>query len=335
MENKFRVAMIGAGSRANEVIYPAFHSLEDVDITAICDIDPERLKATADRYQIERRYGDNVYSYQTMIKEVKPDAVVAVGQPHIMYDIWAWCLSRGIDLYIEKPLALTLHQARSLACLAERNHCITQVSFQRRRTPVVEQLRDACLAHGPITHALCRFYKCDQHDFLGARDHMMDDCVHSIDTLRWICGGEIQAIESTTRRVGTSDINYISATLHFDNGSIGYLLNSWSSGRRIFAVEMHAPGVCAEVEHEKGGYLYENGDTEGVRYESTACAGSDEFFIYTGVQNAAREFVASCRTRKQPASCFQDALKTMEAAEAILAQSTLRDFSASHRGTKE
>ena len=29
------------------------------------------------------------------------------------------------------------------------------------------------------------------------------------------------------------------------HGATGYVLNSWSSGRRIFRVQMHAPGVCA------------------------------------------------------------------------------------------
>jgi len=90
--SKFKVAMIGAGNRANQVIYPALASMEDVEIAAICDIDKSRLDSTADRYDITKRYGDNVFSYREMLSEVKPDAVFAVGQPNIMYDIWVWCL---------------------------------------------------------------------------------------------------------------------------------------------------------------------------------------------------------------------------------------------------
>ena len=42
-------------------------------------------------------------------------------------------------------MGLSIHQARSLAHLAEKNGCITQVSFQRRSCPMVVKLREACL----------------------------------------------------------------------------------------------------------------------------------------------------------------------------------------------
>lgn len=161
------------------------------------------------------------------------------------------------------------------------------------------------------------------HPRYDARDHMMDDTVHSIDTLRWICGGEVERVESYTRRVGVSDTNFISAALYFDNGSVGYLINSWSSGRRIFAVEMHAPGICAEAEHEGKGRLYADGDTVGVEYDTTEVAGSSKYHAYTGVGALCRQFIDACRNSSEADCCFQDAVKTMEVAEIILAQSLL------------
>lgn len=320
---KFRVVFIGAGSRANDVHYPSFAGLEDVEIAGICDIDPERLKKTADKYGIpeERRYGKTVYSYQQMINDLKPDAVICIGQPHIMYDIWMWCLKNGHNLYVEKPLGLTRHQAQMLTEMARRNDCITMCSLQRRTTPCVMKMRDECLKRGPITHALVRFYKCDQHDFMGARDHMFDDTVHAIDAVRWACGdSDVVRVESACDRVGTCDINFISATLHFANGARGYLINSWSSGRRIFDIEMHAPGICAEVEHEVGGYIYADGNTKGVWYDAGECAGSSDFHIRTGVQYLAHNFVDSCRAHEQTCSSFANALKGIEIAELILGQ---------------
>jgi len=241
-----------------------------------------------------------------------------------MYDLWTWCLTQGQNLYIEKPMGITLHQAQALAHLAEEHGCTTQVSFQRRAAPLAVMLRDECLKRGPITHALCRFYKCNIEPFLGARDHMMDDGVHAIDTLRWLCGGEIEGVESTLRRIRVPDINFLVATLHFDTGATGVMLNSWTSGRRIFAVEMHAPGICAEAEHEVGGTLYADGDTQGVRYDTREVAGSKELHVYGGFQARHREFLDAVRAGKQPSSCFADAVKTMEIAEMILAQGTLR-----------
>jgi predicted dehydrogenase len=323
MADKFRAVIIGAGSRAMSVIYPSLADMPDVDLVAICDIDPERRRIAAERYQVARVYGDTTESYRDMIEEMRPDGVFAIGQPHLFYDIWQWCLEHGQNLYVEKPLALTLHQARSLAWLAEQNNCVTAVSFQRRKTPLVVMLREKCLERGPITHAVCRFYKCDIKPNVGARDHMMDDCVHAIDTLRWICGGEVVRVESHTRRVGVPDINFIAATLFFDNGATGYLLNSWSSGKRIFSVEMHAPGIFAEAEHEVEGHLYADGDVKGQTYHTAEVAGSESFHVYTGVAGLCREFVDAVRSQTRPTTCFADAVKTMEVAEIILAQALL------------
>jgi predicted dehydrogenase len=301
-------------------------SFPDVEFAGICDLLPDRLTGTADKYGIEKRYFD----YQKMIEAVAPDAVYVIGQPDVMYPLWRWCLEHKLNLYIEKPMGITLHQARALAYLAEKNGCITQVSFQRRGCPMVVKLREECLKRGPIVHAVCRFYKCLMTPFLDARDHMMDDCVHSIDTLRWMCGGEVVALESQTRRIGVPDINFISATLHFDNGSNGYLINSWSSGRRIFAVEMHAPDICVEAEHEGKGVLYADGDTNGVSYDTREVAGSDQFYVYGGFQAKNREFIDCVRAGTLPGSNFGDALKTMEVAEWILAQSLFAEKSAVH-----
>lgn len=325
---KFRMAFIGAGSRANQVHYPAFSSLSDVEIAGICDIDSKRLSATADRYGVPQnaRYGAGVYSYRDMLSDLKPDGVAAIGNPEEMINVWRWCLSNGYNLYIEKPMGLTLHQAQVLEALARRNNCVAAVALQRRTTPLVMRLRDECLKRGPITHALVRFYKCSPADFLESRDHMMDDCVHSIDTLRWACGGEAVRVSSVTRRVGTVDINYISATIEFDNGSVGYLINSWTSGRRIFDIEMHAPGICAQAEHETGGTLYADGDTQGVYLSAKDAAQDERFEALTGVKLLARDFVDCCKDpSKKPMTSFESSLKTMEIAEIILAQSILRE----------
>jgi virulence factor len=316
---KVRVAMIGAGSMANRVHYPSLASFPDVEIAAICDLDPARLAATADKYAIERRYAD----YRRMVEEAAPDAVYAIGQPHLMVDVWVWCLRRGLNLFVEKPLGITLHQARMLAHLAEENGCITQVGFQRRTCPLVAVLREECLKRGPIVHAVCEFYKPGPQPYLEARDHMMDDGVHAIDTLRWMCGGEVAEIRSLCRRVLVPDINFIAALLHFDNGAAGILLNSWSSGRRTFRVEIHAPGICVDAELEGKGRLYADGDTKGVEYDTCEVAGSDQVHVYGGFQAKSREFIDCIRPRRQPGSCFADALKTMEVAEKILALALL------------
>jgi len=318
--SRARVAMIGAGGMANRVHYPSLADFDDVEIAGICDIDSKRLNETADKYGIGARFTN----YREMVEKVAPDGVYAIGQPHIMYDIWKWCLEQKQNLYIEKPMGITMHQAHMLLELAERNDCITQVSFQRRCCPLLVQLHDECLERGPIVHAVCRFYKCALSPYMEARDHMLDDCVHSIDTIRYLCGGEVVRVNSVTRRVGTPDINFIEATLCFDNGSTGILMNSWTSGKRIFEVEMHAPGIFAQVELEDKAHVYTDGSLDATVHDTRDVAGSPEMHVFGGFRAKNREFVDALKGGAPPSSQFSDAIKTMQVAETILAQSLLR-----------
>jgi len=330
MDRPLRIVMVGAGGRANDVIYPSFADLREeglVDIVGICDIDPQRLHATADQYGIPNRWGDSryVYEYQAMIEELRPDAAVVIGQPHIMYDIWMWCLEHGLHLYIEKPMALSMHQAQALEAVARRKGLVTQVSLQRRHCPMVAQLREKARERGEITHAVCKFYKSNMQDFVGARDHMLDDTVHAIDTLRWMVDSEVAHIDSVCRRVGTVDINFIMAQMTFGNGAVGHLMNNWSSGKRIFSVEMHAPGIFIEAEHEKKGYLYADGSLIPEIYDVAECAGSGKGYVNSGVYRAAKDFVLACRGEGYAMCNFSDNVKTMRVAETILAQALLAE----------
>ncbi len=314
--DKVRVAFVGAGTWANTVHYPSLASLEDVQVAAVCDLDQGRLHETADTYSIEGRFTD----YRKMIEQTAPDGVYVVGPPHHMFDIWMWCLSHGVNLFIEKPMGLTWHQAQMLAELVEVKGVITQVGHQRRSAPLLQDMRRRCLERGAITHAVCEFYKCDMSPQYSASDHLHDDCTHSVDTVRWMCGGAVTDVESRCKRVGTPDVNWVMATLHFDSGSTGVVLNSWSSGRRVFRVQMHAPGVYVDAEVEGKAYLYADGDYEGVEYDTRRVAGSEELFVFGGFQQKSREFIDSLKRGEElTSSPFRETLETMRIVERIVA----------------
>ena len=133
-------------------------------------------------------------------------------------------------------------------------------------------------------------------------------------------------VESRCRQIGVPDVNWIGATLYFDNGSVGYLLNSWVSGRRVFRVEMHAPGIAVDAEVEGAAWVYAGGDYEGKCFDAKEVAGSDELFVYGGFHAKHREFIDVLRGRAaRTSSPFSDTLKTMEVAETILGQALLNE----------
>ncbi|MGB8490141.1 MAG: Gfo/Idh/MocA family oxidoreductase, partial [Bacteroidales bacterium] len=222
MGTKAKICVIGNGSFANAVHYPSLASLNNVEISGICAFNEERLRQTAKNYNIPDNkilIAKSQFDYQKLLNDVHPDGVYVIGQPEHMYDIWIWCLENKYNLFIEKPMGITIHQSRTLAYLARKNGCITQVSHQRRSTPILHKMKEECLKRGSLTHATVEFYKYDPRPLFGTRDRMLDDYTHAVDTARWICGGEVARIESHCRRNLVPDINWIGSTLYFENGT--------------------------------------------------------------------------------------------------------------------
>lgn len=323
-DRKVRIALIGAGKMANNVHYPSLTSFGDVEIVGVLESRADRLKETCDKYGIPEsaRFVTALDTdYQTILEDLKPDGVYVIGQPEIMYPIWHWCLTQGFNLYIEKPMGLTTHQAESLAYLADRKKLITQVSHQRRTSPILQKVKARLLEKGPVVHGVVEFFKCDIVPMLGARDRMMDDGTHAVDTARWICGGEVVRVESECRRIGVPDINWFGATLHFDNGSTCYVVCNWASGRRVFRTQIHVPGGYADVEVEAEAKIYLDNNYQGEILTTQQAASSDKNFVYGGFSGKNREFIDSLKTGVDICSSpFRDAVKTMRVCETILSQ---------------
>lgn len=322
-----RICIIGNGHFANLIHYPSLTSLTNVEIVGICAFDEERLIQTAHKFKIPLNnihVSRTQFDYQKMLINLQPDGVYVIGQPERMFDVWVWCLENKFNLFIEKPMGMTIHQSRILAYLAAKNNCITQVCHQRRSAPIMQKMKEECLKQGPVIHAIIEFNKHDLRPIFNARDRMLDDFTHAVDTARWVCGGEVIKIESHCRRIIFPYINWIGTTLYFDNGATCYIVGNWTSGRRIFRVNIHSQGICAEVELEKEAFLYKNGNYDGERFDTKEISCSNEIFVYGGFQNKSIEFINSLLSGKeQTSSPFPDTLKTMEVCETILAQALI------------
>jgi len=314
MSEPVTVAFIGAGSHANYAHYPSLSEMEDVQIAAVCDLNPERAAATAQRWGIPRTYSD----YRQMLNEIQPQAVYIILPPHQMYDIVADCLQRGLHVFIEKPPGITAEQTRNLARLAEKNHCLTMVGFQRRFVPVVVQARRRVEERGAITQCLARFVKSGGTEdyYGGAVDILTCDAIHAVDNLRWM-GGEVKKIVSKVDRFHSPVYNAFNALVEFESGATGILLTNWVTGRRIYSVEMHAYNISAYAEPDDRAVIYRDGSLEPEVILNTEAAGSDAPHRYLGFYDENRHFIDCIKSGQQPQTCFADAVKTMELVERI------------------
>jgi predicted dehydrogenase len=312
-----RVAFIGAGARALSSHYPSIRDLPDAEICSIAELDDERLTRAAEQFDVDALYDD----YQRMIEAEKPDVVYAIMPPQVLFDVAVTVLDMGTNLVIEKPPAVTTEQTRAMARLAAKKKLIAAVTFQRRYCPVLRSGKAACEERGPVHTAVATFYKNaigGAPYYRGAMDILTCDAIHAVDTLRYLCGGEVISVASDVRRLLAEHVTAHLALVRFEGGATGVLLTNWMTGRRFFTAEVHAPGISCFGDPEEGGHIYADGNTEPLRtLDPAELAGSAEPHRAHGPYDMNRHFIECVRRTRQPETNLDDAVKTMELIDAI------------------
>jgi predicted dehydrogenase len=145
---RIRLGLIGCGhmGRANLGNCAAF---PDVVVTAVCDVDPNRLEPTLEQFKGTCR---GFHDYRQMLQHPDLDAVIIATLPHWHALQAIAACEAGKDLYIQKPM--TLHLAESLAVrnAVQKHGRISQVGTQHHAREehrrVIEYVRSGNL--GPI-----------------------------------------------------------------------------------------------------------------------------------------------------------------------------------------
>lgn len=312
---KVKVGMIGAGALSNAVHYPSLAEFEDVQITAICDIDESRLNSTADKYSVDHRYND----YKKMIQEVDLDAVYVIMPPHHLFDIVLYCLNSKLNVFIEKPPGVTSEQTRNMALTAERNGCLTMVGFNRRFIPLLVEAKRIVEERGEIIQCVATFYKNTIGSgpyYGGAIDILTCDAIHAVDALRWM-GGEVVKVSSDIRSLYAEYDNSFNALMKFESGATGVLLTNWVVGKRVHTFEMHAKGISAFVDGDSSAYIYSDNKEEPLVLKAEEVAGSSETYKRYGFYSENRHFIDCIKENRMPETNFADAYKTMRLVDQI------------------
>ncbi len=133
--DRVQVGYIGLGNRGDQV-HDAFLERGDQQTVAVCDLREDYLdfavkksRATPKRYKDYRKLLDD--------KDVQAVAIATPDHWHALMFIDA-CRA-GKDVYVEKPLSLTITEGRRMVQVAEETKRVTQVGIHRRSVKVLQE----------------------------------------------------------------------------------------------------------------------------------------------------------------------------------------------------
>ena len=134
---KIRVAIYGCGRFANRVHIPNLLKFDNVEIVAICDVNQQALKSTAEAFSISDTYQD---AHQ-MLDDEEIDVLYSVVPAYARTDVEATAAAKGIHIFSEKPQALNMQIARKIDNAIRQSGVISTVGFRERYRPIFQEAR--------------------------------------------------------------------------------------------------------------------------------------------------------------------------------------------------
>jgi predicted dehydrogenase len=154
---KLRLGFIGVGNRGSQLL-GSFMKHDDVQVAAICDAYQPYL--TRDRKKVDKqllvdlggrvpRMGEDLGTgvarhtdFRRLLDQKDIDAVV-IATPDHWHAIQAIAaMEAGKDVYVEKPLSITIHEGRKMVEAAGRTGRVVQVGLHRRSSKLYENVHE-------------------------------------------------------------------------------------------------------------------------------------------------------------------------------------------------
>ena len=228
-------ALIGCGRIAVNHIKAALNN--KLKIVAVCDVKPEAMEALLSQYDLEQDASIHRYTdYRQLLAEQKPQLAAIATESGLHAQIALECIDAGVNVIIEKPMAMSIPDADEIIRRSEARGIKVCACHQNRFNRAVQETRQALesgrfgrLSHGSIHVRWNRdrdYYAQAPWRGTWAQDGgcLMNQCIHGIDLLRWMLGGEIEEVYGVTRRqfheyLECEDVGM--AVVKFINGAVG------------------------------------------------------------------------------------------------------------------
>lgn len=216
-----RAGIIGCGGIANGKHMPALEKIESVEMTAFCDIDPEKAEKAAQKYGAPgaRTYAD----YNRLLEDRSIDLVHICTPNKSHADITVAALEAGKHVMCEKPMAKNSADARRMADAAKHTGKKLTIGYQNRFRADSQLLHKIC-GRGDLgeiyfakAHAVRRREVPNWGVFLNEEEQgggpLIDIGTHALDLTLWM--------------MNNYDVKYVAGSAYHKLGGKRDSANAW------------------------------------------------------------------------------------------------------------
>lgn len=241
--HKLKFAIIGCGRISYKHVEALINNSNEATLAAVCDVIEERALDRAELYKksLGLTKGPKVYSdYKEMLSEEKLDVITIATESGYHSEIAIYCMRAEKHVIVEKPMALSMKDLDNMINCSKLNNVKLCVCHQNRFNPAVMKLRGAVEkgSFGKLINGTARILwnRGDEYYNQAAwrgtwkldGGTLMNQCVHNIDLLQWMLGGEAVNVYSQCgtflRKIEGEDFGAV--IVRFKNNAVGIIEGS-------------------------------------------------------------------------------------------------------------
>jgi len=136
--DRIRLGFIGVGNRGGQLL-DAFLVHKDMEVAVLCDVfEPYLERAQA---KLPAKVPQEI-DFRKVLERTDVDAVVIATPDHWHAIQTIWACKAGKDVYVEKPLSITVVEGRKMVEAARKYNRVVQVGTHRRSSKLYAQLHE-------------------------------------------------------------------------------------------------------------------------------------------------------------------------------------------------
>ena len=175
-----KVGVVGVGVMGS-IHSRIYYEIPGVKLVGVVDKDLERAK------KVGKKYGAKAFEkIEDLIGKV--DAVTVAVPTSRHAEVAKFLLKNGIDVLVEKPIALNLEEAEEMIKIAEENGRILMVGHVERFNPIIDVLKN--LMKNEKIHEIETRRRNPFYSRINDCGVVLDLLVHDIDVVRYLTGKE-------------------------------------------------------------------------------------------------------------------------------------------------
>ncbi len=181
-----RVGVIGVGVMGSNHAR-VFAGLPGAELVGVADPDKKQTDFVA------RTLECNAFAGVDELLDAKVDAVTIAAPTHLHHEIALKCISRGVHVMVEKPIASSVEEGREIIAAAEKAGVTLMVGHVERFNPAVEAVKEAIRGEEILSIAITRVGPFPPR--MSNVGVVIDLAVHDIDLIRWFTDSEIVEVQ--------------------------------------------------------------------------------------------------------------------------------------------